>query len=307
MINSQQHTSTGQINNLLTEGLDSASSGGIRNYLDSSEGLDSLRDGRVSSAGIRNRPDSSCSISSTMYLANVMSTTDIHLGSKPRRPSTRALLELDNDDEGRTPTAGDDTGSPDAGDISDIESHEGVTNTGAVWCISEEEHTDSDCFVETMSVRSNSPQPPVEDTPENPPMETIYATDADLTVDASCLKCATPPLPAFYNILDNCDNTSPSSKDNLQFNDKSQYYDEKCSIPGSRPGSSPRHGPSFGWRPVMPGYKDTGGGHHRSFFFKSTLEVDTYDGSLRDAIPSMPKALAVICLLFNIFLPGTGL
>ena len=63
---------------------------------------------------------------------------------------------------------------------------------------------------------------------------------------------------------------------------------------------------TMGWRPVMPGYKDVHHSTGRAVVIQRTLEVNSYDGSLRDSIPAMPKVLAVICFVFNIVTPGIG-
>lgn len=80
---------------------------------------------------------------------------------------------------------------------------------------------------------------------------------------------------------------------------------------GSTPTPSPRvHRKQFGYgRPVMPGYsfphKQASPAHHKSAS-KDSDDSATKETNFRDAIPAMCKALAYVCFICNIILPGLG-
>lgn len=80
---------------------------------------------------------------------------------------------------------------------------------------------------------------------------------------------------------------------------------------GSTPTPSPRvHRKQFGYgRPVMPGYsfphKQASPAHHKSAS-KDSDDSATKETNFRDAIPAMCKAVAYVCFICNIILPGLG-
>lgn len=80
---------------------------------------------------------------------------------------------------------------------------------------------------------------------------------------------------------------------------------------GSTPTPSPRvHRKQFGYgRPVMPGYsfphKQASPVHHKSAS-KDSNDSASKETNFRDAIPAMCTALACVCFICNIILPGLG-
>lgn len=80
---------------------------------------------------------------------------------------------------------------------------------------------------------------------------------------------------------------------------------------GSTPTPSPRvHRKQFGYgRPVMPGYsfphKQASPIHHKSAS-KDSTDSSTKETNFRDSIPAMCTALAFLCFVSNVVLPGLG-